>query len=66
MKQNASRLLGLYYLHASQKATDIEDQERLKNLSPEAVGMIDQGAEELEPVVKNALTKGQQLNTGIA
>ena len=27
--------------------------------------MIDRGAEELEPVLKNALTKGQQLNTGI-
>lgn len=64
MKQNASMLSGLCYLHASQKAKNTEDQERLKNLSL-AVRVANRGAEDLEHLLKNALTKGQQLNAGI-
>ncbi|MCX6855301.1 MAG: tetratricopeptide repeat protein [Verrucomicrobia bacterium] len=63
--ENASRLAGLCYLHASQKVKNPDDQERLNELSRSAIRLVNLHGEELEPLLKNALFKGQQLNAGI-
>ncbi len=65
MKQNATQLAGLCYLHASLKAAAPDDQKRLHQIFLLSIHTAHNKEENFNDMLSNAIAKGQKLNAGI-
>lgn len=65
MKQNATQLAGLCYLHASLKAAALDDQKRLHQIFLLSIHTAHNKEENFNDILSNAIAKGQKLNAGI-